>query len=128
MIAIYQQDKQPMDFYTGVPKFICRSIHNSPIVCVHNYRDGVKEKRRLMASEYLCGMVIGTIATSALAPWVAIKGIHTIDLYVNGRYEIERSARDSSSVIDTVGRSVCDDCYKYFCVHCSMPFGTSCND
>jgi subtilisin family serine protease len=27
MIAIYQQDKQPMDFYTlGVPKFICRSI------------------------------------------------------------------------------------------------------
>lgn len=81
-------------------------LHNSPIVSVYNFKDGVREKRRLLASEYLCGMVIGTIATSALAPWVAIKDIHTIDLYVNGRYEIERSARDSSSVIDTVGRSI----------------------
>lgn len=64
-------------------------LHNAQIK-VKNYKTGAYETRPLMVSERAPGIAYGTMAGAAFAPFVLFKDIHDLELFVRGRYDIEK--------------------------------------
>ena len=82
-------------------------LYSTPNIKVYNHETNHYDRRPLLATEWLGGIAVGTCISASLAPVLALKDLHDLDLYANGRLTAERNKRRSpSSVMDIILRSL----------------------
>lgn len=69
---------------------------------VYNQKTKQYEDRSLMFTERLSGIVFGTFLTASIAPLSLMHDVHSLELYVRGRYNLEKKPVKSGSTMGII--------------------------
>jgi hypothetical protein len=81
-------------------------LHHTPHIEVHNVQLKKYEQRELLPTEWVGGMVLGTLLTASCLPIVVVRDLRKLDLAAHGRYHLERKQRVPRSACDAIMLSI----------------------
>lgn len=87
----------------------CRTgalLSTHPNITVYNYRTKTYEDRKLLMTEKIGAMTLGTCMMPFLAPISIPCDIHRMDMILNDRLSVERPQQSAESVFELIAKSI----------------------
>lgn len=81
-------------------------LARAPEIAVFNHETKRDERRSLLPTEVLGGMLFGACMCTTFAPLLVLKDVHDADLYLNGRLGAERARCQPRGALDVVFQSM----------------------